>query len=76
MTSTVTVKGQTVVPKGLRTQYGIEPGTTLDWRAEGDSIRVFKLTSPESSRRGFLHALRRLGGVPAAARDRRPVEAP
>jgi len=75
MTSTVTVKGQTVVPKGLRTQFGIEPGTTLDWRAEGDSIRVVKLTVPGSGG-GFLHSLRRLGGVPAAARDHRPVEAP
>jgi AbrB family looped-hinge helix DNA binding protein len=75
MTSTVTVKGQTVVPKGLRTQFGIEPGTTLDWRAEGDSIRVFKLSAP-SAGGGFLHALRRLGSVPAASRDRRPVQAP
>ena len=75
MTSTVTVKGQTVLPKGLREQFGIEPGTTLDWRPEGDSIRVVKLTTP-SAGSGFLGALRRLGRVPAAARDRRPVEAP
>jgi AbrB family looped-hinge helix DNA binding protein len=75
MTSTVTVKGQTVVPKGLRTQYGIEPGTTLDWRPEGDSIRVVKLSVPGAGG-GFLHALRRLGRVPTAARDRRPVQAP
>jgi len=75
MTSTVTVKGQTVVPKGLRTQFGIEPGTTLDWRADGDSIRVFKLAAP-SPGGGFLHALRRLGAVPAAARDGRPVQSP
>jgi len=60
MTSTVTVKGQTVVPKGLRTQVGIEPGTTLDWRADGDSIRVVKLAAPASGG-GFLHALRRMG---------------
>jgi AbrB family looped-hinge helix DNA binding protein len=75
MTSTVTVKGQTVVPKGLRAQYGIEPGTTLDWRPEGDSIRVVKLSVPGAGT-GFLHALRRLGRVPAAARNRRPVRAP
>jgi AbrB family looped-hinge helix DNA binding protein len=75
MTSTVTVKGQTVVPKGLRMQFGIEPGTTLDWRSEGNSIRVVKLSAPGSGG-SFLHSLRRLGRVPAAARDRRPVEAP
>ena len=75
MTSTVTVKGQTVVPKGLRTQFGIEPGTTLDWQADGDAIRVIKLAAPAPGG-GFLHALRRLGEIPAAARDRRPVQAP
>ncbi len=75
MTSTVTVKGQTVVPKGLREQFGIEPGTTLDWRPEGDSIRVVKLAALGAGG-GFLNALRKLGRVPAAGRDRRPVEAP
>jgi len=75
MTSTVTVKGQTVVPKALRARFGIKPGTTLDWSAEGDSIRVVKLSSGAQGT-GFLHALRRLGRVPAAVRDQRPVRAP
>jgi AbrB family looped-hinge helix DNA binding protein len=75
MTSTVTVKGQTVVPKALRTRFGIKPGTTLDWSAEGDTIRVVKL-SADTETGGFLHALRRLGRVPAATRDQRPVQAP
>ncbi len=75
MTSTVTVKGQTVVPKALRKRFGIKPGTTLDWRSDGDSIRVVKLASPTVGG-GFLNALRRLGRVPAAPRDRRPVQAP
>jgi bifunctional DNA-binding transcriptional regulator/antitoxin component of YhaV-PrlF toxin-antitoxin module len=75
MTSTVTVKGQTVVPRLLRKQYGIEPGATLDWRAEGDSIRVIKLVIPQAGG-NFVQALRRLGRVPAAVRDRRPVQSP
>ena len=75
MTSTVTVKGQTVVPKALRMHYGIKPGTTMDWRPEGDSIRVFKLAAPGAGG-GFLNALRRLGRVPVATRDRRPVLTP
>ncbi|MFA5058056.1 MAG: AbrB/MazE/SpoVT family DNA-binding domain-containing protein [Opitutaceae bacterium] len=75
MTSTVTVKGQTVVPKALRKHYGIKPGSTLEWRPEGDSIRVVKLASPAGGA-GFFGALRRLGRVPAAARDRRPVRTP
>jgi hypothetical protein len=62
------------VPKVLRTQYGIEPGTTLDWRPEGDFIRVFKLSVP-SAGGSFLPALCRLGRVAAAPRDQRPVQA-
>lgn len=72
MTSTMTTKGQTVVPKELRDQFELKPGTTLDWQAQGDSIRVVKLTGPAKA--GFVQALRRLGRVPAARRDRRPVE--
>ena len=49
MTSTVTVKGQTVVPKALRERFALEPGMTLDWRAEGDVIRVVKIPSPSGS---------------------------
>jgi bifunctional DNA-binding transcriptional regulator/antitoxin component of YhaV-PrlF toxin-antitoxin module len=75
MTSAVTVKGQTVVPRLLRKQYGIAPGATLDWRAEGASTRVVKLAIPDGAG-NFLQALRRLGRVPAAARDRRPARSP
>lgn len=72
MTSTVTAKGQTVVPKKLRDRFRIQPGTTLDWQEDGDSIRVVKVAPVPKT--GFLAALRRLGRVPAAPRDTRPVE--
>jgi AbrB family looped-hinge helix DNA binding protein len=74
MTSTVTAKGQTVVPKKLREQFVLTPGTTLDWYAEGRTIRVVKLRTPRKG--GLVQALRRLGRVPAAPRDRRPVTLP
>ena len=74
MTSTVTAKGQTVVPKKLRARFHIEPGTTLDWQPESDSIRVVKLV-PAKGRHAGLDWLRRLGRIPAAPRDQRPVEA-
>ncbi len=74
MTSTVTSKGQTVVPKGVRQRYEIEPGATLDWQPEGDFIRVVKLAQPKTGRTG-VNWLRRLGRIPAATRDQRPVEA-
>jgi AbrB family looped-hinge helix DNA binding protein len=72
MTSTVTSKGQTVVPKPLRERFNIKSGATLDWREDGASLRVFKL---EPRRAGsFLEGLRRLGRVPARPRDKRPVK--
>jgi bifunctional DNA-binding transcriptional regulator/antitoxin component of YhaV-PrlF toxin-antitoxin module len=61
------------VPKEVRTRFEIEPGTTLDWQPEGDSIRVVKLVQAKSGR-ASLNWLRRLGRIPAAPRDPRPVE--
>jgi AbrB family looped-hinge helix DNA binding protein len=43
MTSRVTSKGQTVVPKALRERFHINPGATLDWQEDGASLRVIKL---------------------------------
>lgn len=71
MTSTVSSKGQTVVPKELRERFQITTGTTLDWQEDGDALRVVTL-QPNRPGSG-LRWLRRLGRVPAAARDRRPV---
>jgi AbrB family looped-hinge helix DNA binding protein len=73
MTSTVTSKGQTVVPKALRERFNIKPGATLDWQEDGKSLRVVKL-APVGNAGSFLRGLRRLGRVPPAARDRRPVK--
>ena len=73
MTSTVKSNGHTVVPKKLRDRFKIKLGTTLDWQEDGDSIRVVNLSAATKARSGFVW-LRRLGRVPAAPRDRRPVE--
>lgn len=73
MTSTVTTRGQTVVPKKLRERFRIKPGTTLDWQEDGNSIRVVMVVEKRKATRG-LEWLKRLGRVPAAPRDTRPVE--
>ena len=73
MTSTVTSRGQTVVPKKLRKRFQIEPGTTLDWQEDGEALRVVKVLPPNRVV-GGLSWLQRLGRIPAAPRDRRPVE--
>jgi bifunctional DNA-binding transcriptional regulator/antitoxin component of YhaV-PrlF toxin-antitoxin module len=36
----VTSKLQVTVPKELAEQYGIEPGSDIEWQAAGDVIRV------------------------------------
>jgi bifunctional DNA-binding transcriptional regulator/antitoxin component of YhaV-PrlF toxin-antitoxin module len=72
MTSTITTKGQTVVPKELRRKFELDSGAVLDWCADGDSMRVVKLT--RFAKGSFIQALRRLGRVPAAPRDHRLVE--
>jgi AbrB family looped-hinge helix DNA binding protein len=72
MTSTVTSKGQTVVPKALRDRLNIKSGATLDWQEDGRSLRVVKLETPKAG--SFLEGLRRLGRVPAGPRDKRPVK--
>jgi AbrB family looped-hinge helix DNA binding protein len=71
MTSTVTVRGQTVVPKEIRTRFDIGPGTTLDWQEDGKAIRVVKMgpTAPKGRLEWFI----RLGRVPAAARRQEPM---
>lgn len=38
--STVSDKGQVVIPAALRRGLGIRPGTQLEFSMEGDSIRV------------------------------------
>jgi AbrB family looped-hinge helix DNA binding protein len=45
MKSTVTSRGQTVVPAQLRRRYRIDAGTPLEWIDTGDGIRVVPLPS-------------------------------
>lgn len=45
MNSTVSKRGQTVVPAELRKRYGIEEGTVLAWLDTQQGIRVFPLPS-------------------------------
>ena len=72
MTSTVTSKGQTMVPKALRDRLNIKAGATLDWQEDGQTLRVVKLEPRGAG--NFLEGLRRLGRVPAAPRDKRQVK--
>ena len=43
MQTTVTSRGQTVVPARIRRDHAIEPETVLEWIDDGESIRVVPL---------------------------------
>lgn len=56
--STVTVKGQVVIPIAIRKHQGIRPGSRISFSEEGDTIVVRPITE---------HSIRRLMGVLPAA---------
>jgi len=56
MLATVTDKGQLTVPKPIRDQFGIEPGTKLDFEPQPDgTLRVRVLARGSASLFGLLH---------------------
>jgi len=56
MLVTVTDKGQLTVPKAIRDQLGIQPGSKLDFEAQADgTLRVRVLTRGAGSLFGLLH---------------------
>jgi AbrB family looped-hinge helix DNA binding protein len=53
--SVVSVRGQTVIPKEIRTALGIEPGTKLFWFLDDDVIKVRVMAAdPVRALRGIL----------------------
>lgn len=56
MLVTVTDKGQLTVPKSIRDQFGIEPGSKLDFEPQADgTLRVRVLARGAASLYGLLH---------------------
>ncbi|MDP2811327.1 MAG: AbrB/MazE/SpoVT family DNA-binding domain-containing protein [Rhodocyclaceae bacterium] len=62
MKSTITSRGQTVVPAEIRRLLGLTPAAGLEWIVEGDTIRVHPV------RRDPVAAFRGQGRGGAAAR--------
>lgn len=42
-TTTVTRRAQTAVPAGIRKRYNIQPGDTLTWIDDGQTIKIIPL---------------------------------
>jgi AbrB family looped-hinge helix DNA binding protein len=53
--SRVTSKLQVTIPKAIAEQYGIEPGSQIEWLPAGEAIRVVtrtdRLREPDRARR-------------------------
>ncbi|MEO8595694.1 MAG: AbrB/MazE/SpoVT family DNA-binding domain-containing protein [Candidatus Solibacter sp.] len=78
--SKVTSKYQVTVPRAIADQYGISPGTEIDWQPAGDSIRVTLSASRpptddvESRLRLFDQATERIRRRRTATKVRQPKD--
>jgi AbrB family looped-hinge helix DNA binding protein len=45
MTTTVTTRGQTVIPAEIRQRHGISEGSRIAWVDDGDTIRVIPIAA-------------------------------
>lgn len=59
----VTEKGQVTIPKGLRDELGIGPGTEVRFEREGESLVVRKISGPATRGRRLAEHLRGRGDV-------------
>ena len=73
MRSTITARGQTVIPASIRRRFNLSPSDRLEWIVENDTIRVVPVRADpiETFRgRGQGGAVERLLAERAADRER------
>lgn len=73
MRTTVTERGQTVVPASIRRDHDIKPQTRLEWIDDGYTIRVVPV--PEDPIRAARGSSRGLGKKLLVARERERARA-
>ncbi len=67
--SIVSVRGQTVIPKEIRDELGIEPGTKLRWRVRNGTLVV--VPASHNPVRALIGVLKGKGSTEDLLRERR-----
>ncbi len=57
----VTSKGQVTIPKAIRDEYGLLPGTEVEFIAENGQVRVRRLQGARTRGEEIVESLRRPG---------------
>ena len=71
MVTTISRRGQTVVPADIRQRFHIEINTKLDWISDGEAIRVIPLPADSI---GGARGIARGSGLSRALREDRRRE--
>lgn len=58
----ITSKGQVTIPKEIRDEFGLLPGTEVEFVAEGDQVQVRKLEGGRDRGKEIVDHLRRASG--------------
>ncbi len=75
MKTTVTKRGQTVLPAELRRRYGVEAGGVLEWIDTGEGIRVIPVPDdPVAALRGAARGEALLARLRRARKEERERE--
>jgi AbrB family looped-hinge helix DNA binding protein len=68
MTQRVGAKGQVVIPKDIRDELGLQPGSEVDFEREGDGVRI--LPAGAAATRGLRGRYASSGMAAALLKDR------
>src|SRR5262245_34978409 len=52
MRTKVTTRGQVSIPSAIRRQLGITPNTALEWKIEGNAVRIIPIPPAPTAARG------------------------
>ncbi|HET9197297.1 MAG TPA: AbrB/MazE/SpoVT family DNA-binding domain-containing protein [Solirubrobacterales bacterium] len=58
----ITSKGQVTIPKGIRDDFGLLPGTEVQFVVEGGQVKVQKLEGDRTRGREIVERLQRASG--------------